>query len=405
MGDHDWRLFRGMSGLDSQELSDESANQSESDESASNDQRDRADPIRRLLEVPPPSWRSFSRNASELGIDDQKDNDYWGKLHELARKRTKDIQRGRSFRVRPEPADQQQLSDASEDSGDEASKSARNDVLDAVNAALYLRRPLLVTGRPGSGKTSLAYAVAYELKLGPVLLWPITARSTLQEGLYQYDAIARLQDAQLSQTTTRRRQGRRQNYRNIGQYIRLGSVGTAFLPSMRPRVLLIDEVDKSDINLPNELLNLFEEGEFEIPELVRLSKQGDKQQQVQSADGLDVNIPEGRVRCGAFPFIIMTSNGERDFPPAFYRRCLRVEMPSPNEVDLQAIVKAHLGDQNVQDFEKLIGEFAARSEEQAGGLATDQLLNTVYLMKRDADEDLLKRLLFTPLSNTGLGTP
>ena len=273
-----------------------------------------------------------------------------------------------------------------------------------MNAALYLRRPLLVTGRPGSGKTSLAYAIAYELKLGPVLMWPITARSTLQEGLYQYDAIARLQDAQLSQTTTARRRDRRhrRSRRNIGQYIRLGPVGTAFYPSQRPRVLLIDEIDKSDINLPNELLNLFEEGEFDIPELVRLAKQGDQQQAVQSADGLDVTLRGGKVRCGAFPFIIMTSNGERDFPPAFYRRCLRIEMPPPTVDDLKAIVQAHLQADNIDDeLSKLITAFADQSDTQAGGLATDQLLNTVYLMKREADVAMLQRLLFTPLTNTG----
>ena len=167
-------------------------------------------------------------------------------------------------------------------------------------------------------------------------------------------------------------------------------------------MLLIDEVDKSDINLPNELLNLFEEGEFDIPELVRLSKQGDKHQKVQSADGLDVPIREGKVQCGAFPFIIMTSNGERDFPPAFYRRCLRIEMPTPTLEDLKEIVKAHLRQENIdEEFGKLIEEFAEQSDTQVGGLATDQILNTEYLMKRNADVDTLKRLLFMPLSNIG----
>ena len=318
-----WWLFKGDSGLLDQSQTDEIHD------------IENSDPIQPLLDFPPPNWRSFSQNLTELGVTPEEDSNYWRQLRNLASKNIKDAQRGKSFRVKVERKNQEQEQEqaleieAEDDSlllgeSEASKKTSHNDVLNAVNAALYLRRPLLVTGRPGSGKTSLAYAIAYELKLGPVLMWPITARSTLQEGLYQYDAIARLQDAQLSQTSTARRRDRRhrRSRRNIGQYIRLGPVGTAFYPSQRPRVLLIDEIDKSDINLPNELLNLFEEGEFDVPELVRLAKQGDQQQAVQSADGLDVILRGGKVRCGAFPFIIMTSNGERDFPPAFYRRSL-----------------------------------------------------------------------------------
>lgn len=106
------------------------------------------------------------------------------------------------------------------------------DEIDIINAALYLRRPLFIVGSPGCGKSSLPYAVAHELGLGQVLKWSITTRSTLEEGLYKYDAVARLQDTKENLTSTN----------NIGKYLRLGPLGTALLPTEKPRVLLIDEI-------------------------------------------------------------------------------------------------------------------------------------------------------------------
>jgi MoxR-like ATPase len=117
--------------------------------------------------------------------------------------------------------------------------------IERVNAALALRTPLLITGRPGCGKSSVAYAVAYELKLGSVLRWPITTQTTLQDGLYQYDAESRVQEASLHRV-----QFERQNaIPDIGNYIRLGPLGTALLPRRRPRVLLIDQVDQGRTDL------------------------------------------------------------------------------------------------------------------------------------------------------------
>lgn len=275
--------------------------------------------------------------------------------------------------------------------------------IEMVNAALYLRRPLLVTGKPGTGKTSLAYAVAEELKLGPVLYWPITTRTTLKDGLYDYDAIGRLQDTKLSDSATDQgsegQEERSSNLGQIGRYITLGPLGTALLPTDRPRLLLIDEIDKSDLDLPNDLLHAFEEGMFKIPELKRISHQ-QPQIEVQTFDGQTALIDNGEVRCSQFPMVILTSNGERDFPPPFLRRCLRLDIPEPERDELRRIAIAHLGSESMEVVEEIIEKFLDKRNNAE--LATDQLLNAIYLVMRsnpsDADRAELIDCLLQPLS-------
>lgn len=254
--------------------------------------------------------------------------------------------------------------------------------VERVNASLYLRRPLLVTGLPGTGKSALAYAVSYELRLGPVLHWPITSRVTLRDGLYQYDPLTRLYSAARQETQPTAAE------EDIGRYLRLGPLGTAMLPYQRPRVLLIDEIDKSDIDLPNDLLTIFEKGEYEIPELARREE---PEALVLTADGADrVAINRGLVRCRAFPLVVMTSNGEREFPPAFLRRCITLELQPAREDELTEIVAAHLGGDLAASSLELVRRFLERRD--AGTLANDQLLNAVYLCHHAAGRGEIDRL-------------
>lgn len=273
-----------------------------------------------------------------------------------------------------------------------------DEVIEAVNAALYLRRPLLVTGKPGTGKSTLAYSVAHELRLGRVLYWPISSRSTLAEGLYSYDAIGRLQEAGLRQAMAAAGEAPYQAP-DVGRYFRLGPLGTALLPAERPRVLLIDELDKSDIDLPNDLLNVFEEGRYEIPELARIVEDQPVVEVVTADAPLRQPIRHGSVLCRAFPFVVITSNGERQFPAAFLRRCMRLDIQPPEKDALVSIVTAQLGAEAAERSNQLIEDFLQRRVK--GDIATDQLLNAIYLAlsgsrpQRETRDRLTEKLLRT----------
>ena len=212
-------------------------------------------------------------------------------------------------------------------------------------------------------------SVAEELMLGDVLRWHITSRSVLSEALYRYDVLGRIHEQQLKKTAAD----------DIAPFLQLGPLGTALVPTSRPRALLIDELDKSDLDLPSDLLDVLERGEYEIPELTRYSVP-EVRVRTWDKEGMYA-VQRGRVRCTEFPFIVMTSNEERDFPAAFLRRCIRFSMPAPDEQTIRRIVRAHLDLEVPADgpMADLVTEFLSRLE---GGelLAIDQLLAAVFVL-------------------------
>ncbi|MFF8831909.1 AAA family ATPase [Streptomyces sp. NPDC015131] len=287
-------------------------------------------------------------------------------------------------------------------------RTPRPEEVRLVNAALLLRRPLLVSGRPGVGKSGLAYRIARELRLGRVLHWPVTSRTTLASGLYEYDAIGRAQathdevraagaaDPGARDSGARDAGGDGEHVQGdgghdgkgqggaggdrpgVGNYVQLGPLGTGLLPYRLPRVVLIDEIDKCDADLPNDLLTLFEDAWFDVPPLVRV-KRNEPTATVHTADpGGTAVIEEGVVRAHTFPIVVMTSNGEREFPEAFMRRCLRLDIPDPDAETLAELVAGHFGDRLGPGRDELIQDFLRRSA-RVGGLAADQLLNAAHL--------------------------
>ncbi len=182
---------------------------------------------------------------------------------------------------------------------------ATDDLKVAVNAAVLLRRPLLVKGEPGTGKTVLAHEIAKTVG-APLVEWNVKSTTKAQQGLYEYDAVARLRDGQLGDARVH----------DIGNYIRKGKLWEAFTSPELP-VLLIDEIDKADIEFPNDLLQ----------ELDRMS--------------FDVYETGERITAAERPIVVITSNNEKDLPDAFLRRCFFHYIKFPERETMQAIIDVH----------------------------------------------------------------
>lgn len=182
---------------------------------------------------------------------------------------------------------------------------ATEDLTVAVNAAIRLERPLLVKGEPGTGKTVLAEEIASALK-APLITWHIKSTTKAQQGLYEYDAVSRLRDSQLGDPRVS----------DISNYIKRGKLWEAFVSPVRP-VLLIDEIDKADIEFPNDLLLELDRMEFHVYETGET------------------------VRAAQRPVIIITSNNEKELPDAFLRRCFFHYIRFPDAQTMQAIVEVH----------------------------------------------------------------
>ncbi len=182
---------------------------------------------------------------------------------------------------------------------------ATDDLKVAVNAAVTLRRPLLVKGEPGTGKTVLAHEIAKAVG-APLIEWNIKSTTKAQQGLYEYDAVARLRDGQLGE----------KRVHDIRNYIKKGKLWEAFTAEQLP-VLLIDEIDKADIEFPNDLLQ----------ELDRMS--------------FDVYETQERIEAKERPIVVITSNNEKELPDAFLRRCFFHYIKFPDRDTMQSIIDVH----------------------------------------------------------------
>ena len=185
---------------------------------------------------------------------------------------------------------------------------ATKELMNAVNVSIALKKPLLIKGEPGTGKTMLAEAIAEAMDMR-LIVWGIKSTTKAQEGLYVYDTVQRLYDSQFGEG----------DVSDIKQYIRLGKLGEAFT-SEEQVVLLIDEIDKADLEFPNDLLWELDRMEFYI------------------------NETKETVKTRHRPIVIITSNAEKELPDAFLRRCIFHYIEFPDRAKMEEIIRVHFGD-------------------------------------------------------------
>src|SRR5271154_760959 len=203
---------------------------------------------------------------------------------------------------------------------------ATDDLKIAVNAAIALERPLLIKGEPGTGKTVLAYEIAKALD-APLITWHIKSTTKAQQGLYEYEAVTRLRDSQLGD----------ERVKDVSNYIKRGKLWDAFDSDERP-VLLIDEIDKADIEFPNDLLQELDRMEFYVYETNETIK--------------------AKIR----PVVIITSNNEKELPDAFLRRCFFHYIRFPEAETMNAIVEVHFPGIKKRLVEEALRQFFAVRE-------------------------------------------
>lgn len=249
---------------------------------------------------------------------------------------------------------------------------ASKELMNAVDIAVALEKPLLIKGEPGTGKTVLAKAIS-ENKGLELVTWSIKSTTKAQDGLYVYDVVQRLYDSQFGN----------KGVDDIASYIKLGKLGEAF-KSEKQVVLLIDEIDKADLEFPNDLLWELDRMEFYIPETKEM---------------VSANIR---------PIVIITSNAEKELPDAFLRRCIFHYIDFPDDEQMEKIIRVHLGDVEKRLLKQALAAFyALRSIKtidkkpstselidwiralQLGGISADKIESELpflgVLLKKDKD--------------------